>query len=328
MLALLLALLVQVPALPPPAAGTVDCVRRGPSQRRGARHRHPRGAGRLRDAARRGSNTARRVKQQILTAAGLDPMPEKTPLNPQRFGKLERDGYTIEKVLLETWPGLLPRRQSVRADDARQASGRRLAARPLELRPARASAARVDARCARPTSRSAAMSSSSTTWSATTTRCRCRTRSTARRETLWAFGPLGLQLWDSIRVVDYVASLPEVDASRIGATGASGGGTQTFLLAAVDDRIAYAAPVNMVSAYMQGGSYCENAPGLAPRHQQPRHRGGVRAQADADDVGDRRLDEERPEGGVPGDQAHLRPVRGRRPALARSRSTRRTTTTS
>jgi dienelactone hydrolase len=82
------------------------------------------------------------------------------------------------------------------------------------------------------------------------------------RETLWAFGPLGLQLWDSIRAVDFIAALPEVDPTRIGATGASGGGTQTFLLAAVDDRIAYAAPVNMVSAYMQGGSWCENAPGL------------------------------------------------------------------
>src|SRR5687767_1313619 len=44
-----------------------------------------------------------RVRQQVLTAAGLDPMPERTPLNAQRFGKLERDGYTIEKVLLETW---------------------------------------------------------------------------------------------------------------------------------------------------------------------------------------------------------------------------------
>ena len=81
-------------------------------------------------------------------------------------------------------------------------------------------------------------------------------------EQLWDFGPLSLQLWNSIRVVDFLQSLPGVDASRIGATGASGGGTQTFLLAAVDDRIQFSAPVNMISAIMQGGGLCENAPNL------------------------------------------------------------------
>jgi dienelactone hydrolase len=79
---------------------------------------------------------------------------------------------------------------------------------------------------------------------------------------LWSFGPLGLQLWDSIRALDFLASLDDVDAGQLGVTGASGGGTQTFLLTAVDDRVQFASPVNMVSAIMQGGDLCENAPGL------------------------------------------------------------------
>jgi dienelactone hydrolase len=79
---------------------------------------------------------------------------------------------------------------------------------------------------------------------------------------LWGFNPMGLQLWNSIRVVDYLQSLAEVDGRRIAVTGASGGGSQTFLLAAVDERIGFAAPVNMVSAYMQGGDPCEEAPNL------------------------------------------------------------------
>lgn len=79
---------------------------------------------------------------------------------------------------------------------------------------------------------------------------------------LWGISLMGLQTWNSVRALDFLESLPDVDKTRLAITGESGGGTQTMMLAAVDDRLAAIAPCVMVSHSMQGGCLCENAPGL------------------------------------------------------------------
>jgi dienelactone hydrolase len=79
---------------------------------------------------------------------------------------------------------------------------------------------------------------------------------------LYGFNLGGMQLWNGIRALDFLSSLPEVDPSRIGVTGASGGATQTILLMASDPRVRVAAPVNIIGAEKHPGCGCENLPGL------------------------------------------------------------------
>ena len=202
------------------------------------------------------------LRNQVLVAAGLSPLPEKTALHPQVFGRIEGKGYSIEKVLIETLPGFYLGGNLYRP-------GNGTGKNPGVLNPqghwpygrleneALYSGPSLGISLAR---QGYVVFAYDMVGYNDTIQVPHRFGSAEQR--LWSFGPLGLQLWDSIRALDFLSSLEDVDANQLGATGASGGGTQTFLLTAVDDRVQFASPVNMVSAIMQGGDLCENAPGL------------------------------------------------------------------
>lgn len=72
---------------------------------------------------------------------------------------------------------------------------------------------------------------------------------------------MGMQITDNMRAIDLLCSLPFVDSNNIGATGASGGGNQTTMLAAIDERVKAAVPVVSVGTYqsyiMNSNCVCE-----------------------------------------------------------------------
>jgi dienelactone hydrolase len=212
--------------------------------------------------------TARRAKlqNQILVAAGLWPMPAKTPLKARRFDRHQYGNYSIEKVVLQTFPGFyvagnlyLPSKRSNRIPGVLVAHGHWKNGRIHD-----AEDYSVPALCVNLAAQGYAVFA----WDMVgynDTRQLKHDFGESLEEQLWSFNPLGIQLWDSIRAVDFLQELPEVDSRRIAMTGASGGGTQTFLAAGVDERIRAAAPVDMVSGYFQGDDACEMAPGLRLR---------------------------------------------------------------
>jgi hypothetical protein len=201
---------------------------------------------------------ARAVREQMLVALGLWPMFPKTPLHPEVFDKVERDGYTIEKVVLETFPGF------ILSGNLYRPVGKpgRLPALLCPHGHWKEGRVNVDVqqRCIRWAKLGCVVFLYDMVGYADSKPFGHAFLNDRLRR--WGLSLATLQTWDSIRALDWLSSLPDVDPTRIGCTGESGGGTQTFLLTALDDRVKVAAPVVMVSDTFQGGCVCENAAGL------------------------------------------------------------------
>lgn len=202
------------------------------------------------------------LRKQILAAAGLLPLPPKTDMHPVIFGRVQHEGYSIEKVYLESMPGFYvcgnlyrPLGKTGKRPGVLLTQGHWTYGRLENSENASAPTLGISL---------ALQGYVAFSYDMVGYNDMIQTPHAfgSPREQLWSFGPLGLQLWDSIRALDFLQSLDDVDPAKIAMTGASGGGSQTFLLTAIDDRVRYSAPVNMVSGYMQGGDFCENAPGL------------------------------------------------------------------
>lgn len=221
---------------------------------------------------------AKALRQRILVSNGLWPMPKKTPLKPKITSTVELPDITIENVALETIPGFWLCGSLYKPKGAgpfpaianmhghweqgrltREADVPKPSAAPGARGAGKADLVSLAASLAR---QGFVVFAYDMVGYNDTDQIVHRKLGASLDQWLWGISELGLQTWNSIRVLDYLQSLSFVDKDKLGATGASGGGSQTFLLAAVDPRVKVSVPVNMVSAYMQGGCNCENAPAL------------------------------------------------------------------
>jgi dienelactone hydrolase len=240
---------------------------------------------------------AEQVRRQMRVALGLWPAPSKTPLNAVVHGRVDRPDYTVEKVYFESVPGffvtgnlyrpkgktgrvagvLCPhghwdngrfmdqgldhvRQEIVQGAERFEEGGRSvLQARCVQL--ARmgcvvfhydmigyADSQQISLELAHRFAKQRPDMNTVENWGLFSPQAEAHLQSV-----------MGLQTWNSIRALDFLLSLPEIDPDRIAVTGASGGGTQTFVLCGLDPRPAAAFPAVMVSTAMQGGCTCENA---------------------------------------------------------------------
>jgi dienelactone hydrolase len=201
------------------------------------------------------------LREHVLASAGLLPMPARTPLKPVVFGEIQHPDYTISKVYFESLPGFFV------AGNLYRPIGN--GPFPAILSPhghwpygrlENTAVVSVPGRAIN-LARQGFVVFTYDMVGYNDSRQLTHTFG-GPRESLWGLSVAGLQLWNAIRGLDFLEALPYVRRDALGVTGESGGGTQTFLLAAVDNRVAVAAPVNMISLHMQGGDLCENPPGL------------------------------------------------------------------
>jgi dienelactone hydrolase len=197
------------------------------------------------------------IRQGLRDGMNLPAKPAFAPLAPIRHSLRELNGYTVENVAFESLPGIF-----VTGNLYRPA---RPTGKSAGILCSHGHMATLDARLKEYTQQ----------------RCATLARMGAVVFTYDMIGygdskqcdhklpdALKLQTLNGMRALDFLTSLPDVDTTRIGMTGESGGGTQTFLLTALDPRIKVSVPVVMVSAHFFGGCTCESG---MPIHKRPTH---------------------------------------------------------
>jgi dienelactone hydrolase len=187
-------------------------------------------------------------REQLFEMVGLSPLPEKTDLKPVITGKIEHEQFTVENLQFQSMPGLY-------------VTANLYIPKGLE-KPAPA----ILYVCGHGNVKKNGISYGSKTayqhhpaWFARNGYV-CLIIDTLQlgeiegihhgtyRYQMWwwnsrGYTPAGVEAWNCIRALDYLETRKEVDASRFGVTGRSGGGAYSWWISALDERIKAAVPV-------------------------------------------------------------------------------------
>jgi hypothetical protein len=242
---------------------------------------------------------SRLVRARVALAAGLLPMPPRPAVQATIHGRIVRDGYTVERVFFESFPGHFVTGNLYRPTSDSPGPrpgvlcpyghwpGGRFMDMPDEAvrkeldagaeRFVNGARSPLQARCIGLARLGCVVFHFDMVGFCDSLQCLGHRHGAApaldgREPGTWGLGGFeaaarlqnwfGLQTFNSLRALDFLAALPGVDVERLAVTGASGGATQTIAVAALDDRLRAAFAASMISTSMQGGCTCENAPYL------------------------------------------------------------------
>lgn len=186
-------------------------------------------------------------RRQLHEMLGLDPLPEKTDLKPVITGRLEQEDFVVEKLHFQSRPGLyvtgnlyLPKKIEKPLPTILYVCGHSVVKVDGVAMGAKAGYQHHGAWYAR-------------------NGYACLTIDTLQlgeiegihhgthRYGMWwwlnrGYTPAGVEAWNCVRALDYLETRPEVDKTRFGVTGRSGGGAYSWWIAAIDERIKVAVP--------------------------------------------------------------------------------------
>ena len=213
------------------------------------------------------------VREALLTSLGLNPFPPRTPLNEKVVGRLKRPGYSIEKVIFESRPGFFIPANIYVPEEIQAPVPAVLCPNGHWMRTGKEDPVNIQPRCISLAKRGYIALAYDPIGQGERL-VPGNHHSLGFTSFLFGACNMGWMVWDSMRALDYLLTRRDVDPERIGISGASGGGANTFYSAAVDERIRAAVPVVFVCTYLEWFRYggdnciCDHLPGFMARFEE------------------------------------------------------------